>query len=257
MKKKHMCDLFKGNFYKEKPWFLPERFIKKSNIRLDTVIVVFSEKLIEYLLTSKKIENLPEDIQAMAGKFPIYKVKGKNTGVFLSHPGASYTVMSLEELCHCYSTKKIIAFGSCGLLKQFQNKQIIVPKKAYKFEGVSKFYDSSKKEYIDVKGAEKICNFLKAKKINFVEVNVATTDALYRETKSFFDYCKSHKIDAVDMEVSGIQSFCNFKKIKYYPFFYSADLIDEKSYEVNDLYNPELEKVRKSFEIAILISEEF
>ena len=92
-------------------------------------ITTFSQNIISEFVEKNDTEVIAK-LYTANGILPVYRVKYNNNtsvGIFLSRVGAPACVVGLEEVI-ALGAKKIIQFGSCGILNQsvVENK-IIIP----------------------------------------------------------------------------------------------------------------------------------
>lgn len=126
--------------------------------------------------------------------------------------------------------------GSCGLLSEDTDSDIIVPDYAYRDEGVSWHYIPSKEEKIEVKTCQKTCEILKELKIEYKIGSTWTTDAVYRETPSAVSYYKNKGCLCVEMECASIMAVAEYIKTEAFQFFFSADSFQKEKWEEKRLF---------------------
>ncbi|WP_207289683.1 nucleoside phosphorylase [Senegalia massiliensis] len=116
----------------------------------------------------------------------IYKIeyKGLNMAIFNSYVGSPGCVGLLEEL-HVMGMRKLILFGTCGILNHdIDDVSIIIPDRAVRDEGTSYHYVSASNEIdVNINTLNAFEEFLTKEKISYTKGKVWTTDAMYRETK--------------------------------------------------------------------------
>ena len=85
-----------------------------------------------------------------------------------------------------------------------------------------------------------------------VEGKIWTTDAFLRETKGQMSKRKEEGCIAVEMEIAGVQSVCDFHNLDLYSFIVTGDILSEEKYEVEGLHNANhsLDKLFIALEIA-------
>ena len=66
---------------------------------------------------------------------------------------------------------------------------------------------------------------------------VWTTDSMLRETSGLVSKRKAEGCIAVEMELAGVQSVCDFYDLELYDFLESGDVLEESGYEVEGLHN--------------------
>ena len=91
--------------------------------------------------------------------------------------------------------------------------------------------------------------------VPYVEGRVWTTDAVLRETVGQTAKRRAEGCIAVDMEIAGVQSVCDFYGLELYTFVVTGDVLSENSYCVGTLSdaNHNVDKFRIALEIAARI----
>ena len=113
-------------------------------------ITTFSQNIISEFVEKNDTEVIAK-LYTANGILPVYRVKYNNNtsvGIFLSRVGAPACVVGLEEVI-ALGAKKIIQFGSCGILNQsvVENK-IIIPTSSIRDEGTSYHYIEKSDEIV-------------------------------------------------------------------------------------------------------------
>ena len=162
----------------------------------------------------------------------IYKIKynGKEYITFLSPIGSPWAVMVLEDLISM-GLEKIIYFGTCGILDNTKEYEILIPTKSKREEGTSYHYVKGKK-YIEInpKYKEEFIELLNKEKLEYKLCKTWTTDAPYRETKSKVDKYLNLGITTVEMEASALATIGIFRNIDVFIFFYGADTLKNRKW---------------------------
>ena len=236
---------------------LPSMVYEKSGITLETMIITFSYKVIDYLKENDLIEPLDDVCRSVSGQQPIYLLKDcPGIGVFKTVPGAATTVCLLEELAHIVNAKKFILFGSCGVLdNNLVAGKIIVPDYAIRDEGTSYHYAKAQEE-IKIKNAGLISQIFTKHHIDHVVGKTWTTDAIYRETKDLVRKRKEEGCVCVEMEVSAVQAMCDFRNYEFYPFIYSADNLDASDWDIRILGSVGKNEYADYISVALLLANE-
>lgn len=135
-----------------------------------------------------------------------------SVGLFLSRVGAPACVVGLEEII-ALGAKKIVQFGSCGILDQsIVKNRIIIPSSAYRDEGTSYHYIKSSDEITaDPISTEIAVHCLNKLGIPCILGKVWSTDGIYRETPGLIRKRREQGCIAVDMECR-----CKIQKYSYY-----------------------------------------
>lgn len=150
--------------------------------------------------------------------------------------------------------ENILVFGTCGILdSSIKETSIIIPTSAIRDEGTSYHYAPPTSEIaLNHTYRKQFKQFLDAQNISYTEGKVWTTDGIYRETHQKTANRKTQGAIAVDMECSAIAAFANFRKIKHFQFFYSADNLDAETWEPRTLANDaDLERKDRIASIAL------
>ena len=234
-----------------------KKVAKKYHQEFKTIIVTFQSKVLSNLLENNVIEEVQDiNFGTAHSKFPIYKiVKSQNVLFFLSPIGAPTTVGILEEITYTFNIKNIIMYGSCGVLdKEISGGNIIVPTKAYRDEGTSYHYQLAS-DFIEINNADKVSRILDNFNIPYVKGYTWTTDAFYRETEEIYSERKKQGCIAVEMEVSAVQAFANYRGYNLYSFIYGADNLDSIVWEKRVLGTLSMDNRYKYFQIAQSIAD--
>ena len=235
---------------------LPSMVYERSSITLETMIITFSYKVIDYLKENDLIKPLDDVCRSVSGQQPIYLLKDyPGIGVFKTVPGAATTVCFLEELAHIVNAKKFILFGSCGVLdNNLVAGKIIVPDYAIRDEGTSYHYAKAQEE-IKIKNAGFISQIFTKHHIDHVVGKTWTTDAIYRETKDLVRKRKEEGCVCVEMEVSAVQAMCDFRNYEFYPFIYSADNLDASDWDIRILGTEGMNAYADYFSVALSLAK--
>ena len=139
----------------------------------------------------------------------------KNKIVLYQSLGASSVVLSLERLI-VSGAKRIVLLGFCGSLNpEFKIMNVVSISKAFSEEGTSKHYFPRKRIFYPSGPLKnKIETVLHDSKLPFLTGALVSTDAPYRETKSWLKHKQKRKIDLVDMEASAIFAIARFYGIQ-------------------------------------------
>lgn len=225
----------------------------KNAPKLDALILNYSEKIEKEVIKNFKVKEIAQ-IHTICATLPLYQInyKKKKIGFFKSFLGAPATIGNLEEALVKAKINKVIAFGGCGVLdKEITHGKIIIPTKAYRDEGTSYHYKKAS-DFITIKNASVVEKFMKENKIPYVKGKTWTTDAFYRETKNNFEKRKKQGCISVEMECSALQALCDFKKIQFYQFFTSGDLLDAPKWSLRETKNGHSGDMH--FEIALRLA---
>lgn len=238
---------------KTKPIFTLKDFYGERRKILDICIIIFSKEIYETVLSTYNCTKITE-INAPNGAVSIYKFsfEGREIAFYLSAIGAAGTSEYCIEANWLTGAKKFIMFGSAGSLdKEKTQRRFVIPTEAYRDEGISYHY-APPSDYIKIKNHEKIADILKELHFPYVKGRIWTTDAFLRETAGQIAIRQQEGCIAVDMEVAGMQSVCDFHGFDLYNFLVTGDVLSEDKYEMerfNDA-NHNLDKFYIALEIA-------
>lgn len=206
--------------------------IKDNAPEVDACIVTFSNIIEEYVINNYKCEQIGQFNYA-TGITPIYEIKykGHKFAFYKTYVGSPACVGTIEDTLTEIKTKKYIVFGGAGCLnKEIAHGKIMVPTDAYRDEGTSYHYAPAS-DYIKIKNSDTVSKFMKENGLPYVLGKTWTTDAIYRETINNFEKRKADGCICVEMECSAIQAVCDFRKLEFYTFFTSGDLLDAPKWD--------------------------
>ena len=229
---------------------------EKYDMVFDTVIITFQSKVLSGLLEQKLIE-VVQDVSfgSSHDKYPVYRVISSPKVMFFLCPiGAPITVGVLEEIIYTLCVKRIIMYGSCGVMdRNITEGKVIVPTKAYRDEGTSYHYQVAS-DFIDIVNANKVMKILDEVNVDYVSGYTWTTDGFYRETEAIYEERKNQGCIVVEMEVSAVQAFANLRRIDFYSFLYGADNLDASKWDRRILGKLSTDERIKYFLLALEIS---
>lgn len=232
-----MATIF-NHFCKDKDAFInPNDYTERITGFPEVCITTFSENIIKDF-TENNESKIIANLYSANGTIPVYEIEyaKKKMGLFLSRVGAPACVAGLEEII-ALGAKKIIQFGSCGVLNQscIGNK-IIIPSSAVRDEGTSYHYFAASEEInADSSSIDIARQCLEKHDIPYVVGKIWTTDAIYRETRKVIEERKAQGCIAVEMECSASLAVARFRNIPVIQFFYGADNLDSDRWEPKDL----------------------
>lgn len=230
---------------------------EKNRTKCDVCLVTFSYVIKEYVISEYKCKQIGVSSNC-SGVEPIYvfKHKGKNIGFYMTWLGASASVGVFEDVTRVLDCDKFIFFGSAASLKkEIDHGKVMVPTYAYRDEGTSYHYAKAK-DYIKMKNADVVADFMETNDIPFVKGRTWTTDAYFRETEGNIEKRKKEGCISVEMECSAMQAVCDFRGKQLYYFLAGGDLLDapkwvDRSKELGVSSNHSLDK----FYIALKMAE--
>ncbi|MCM1333727.1 MAG: nucleoside phosphorylase [Bacteroides sp.] len=238
---------------KTEPIFTLKDFYGEKKKLLDTCIIVFSSEIHETILRTYPCTRIAE-IGAVNGAVPIYRFdhEGKAIAFYLSAIGATGTAECCIEANWLTGAEKFIMFGSAGSLEKEKTRgKFVLPTEAYRAEGISYHY-APPSDYITIKNHKKIAAVFEELHLPYIEGRIWSTDGLLRETAGQVAARRKEGCIAVDMEIAGVQSVCDFYGFELYDFLVTGDVLSEGAYEtagLNDA-NHNFDKFYIALEIA-------
>ena len=204
---------------------------KENRLKCDACIITFSYIIEEYVLKNYSVEEY-SFYKMVTGIFPVYKINYRNKlfAFYKTQLGAPASVGTLEDITEIIDTDKYIIFGGAGCLnKEIAHGKIMIPTESYRDEGTSYHYKEAS-DYIKINNSDKVAKFMEIKKLPYILGKNWTTDSFYRETENNIIKRKEDGCISVDMECSGMQAVCDFRKLQLYYFLTSGDLLDSKEW---------------------------
>ncbi|MGN1145299.1 MAG: nucleoside phosphorylase, partial [Acetatifactor sp.] len=202
-------------------------YLKEDASVVDACIVTFSYIIEKYVQDNYDLKQIGQSV-AVTGNLPIYQFRynGKTFAFLKTYAGAPACVATLEDTLSEIKTDKYIVFGGSGCLnKEIAHGKVMLPTEAYRDEGTSYHY-APPSDYITIKNADVVAEFMKESGIPFVKGKTWTTDSFYRETINNFEKRKADGCISVEMECSAIQAMCDFRNLNLYMFLTCGDLLD-------------------------------
>lgn len=173
-------------------------------------------------------------------EIPIYEalINGIKIGFVNATVGAPTCVALFEDML-VFGMKKLIIFGTCGVLDHdIEDVAIIVPTAAIRDEGTSYHYAKASDEIeTNVGTAKRFIDFLKSRELSYIQGKVWTTDGVYRETLDKMNKRKEKGCIVVDMECSAMAAWADFRDIPIIHFFYAADVLSAEGWDARSLSN--------------------
>lgn len=239
---------------KSEPLITPEIVYGAHEKIADICIATFSRAVHDKVIKNYKVSKVAHSGIAN-GLIPIYKLEDFNALFYMSPVGSSIAGCIIDEVRCLTGASKFIFFGSCGILDEEKClEKIIVPTSAYRDEGFS-YHFAPAQDYIDIKKSSELASIFDKLKIDYVVGKTWTTDAIYRETINNRDARKNEGCVCVEMECSGLQAVCDFRKIDFYPFFFGGDLLNDSTWNRATLGSDiENENQIACFELALKVA---
>jgi len=172
----------------------------------------------------------------------------KDKVVLYQSVGAAAAVLSLEGLI-ASGAKEIILLGFCGSLNpEYKINDVVCISKAFSEEGTSKHYFPKKKYFRPSTGLKnKIEKNLLSLHLPFSSGSLVSTDAPFRETKTWLEQKQKKRIDLVDMETSAVFSLAEFRRIESAALMIVSDELWSGQWK-KGFFDPQLdEKIEEYF----------
>nr|WP_307993314.1 nucleoside phosphorylase [uncultured Niameybacter sp.] len=214
-------------------------------------VFAFLGEMIEQVATKEQHEVIGE-FESITKIYPIYKMNYKGEEVcYVQAPcGAAPAVQILEFLIG-YGVEEIIACGSCGGLKHFEENHILIPTVALRDEGTSYHYiEPSRDISLSEKAIRACTQAAEHFKILHTLCKTWTTDGFFRETKEMIAYRKEEGCQVVEMECSALMACAQFRGIEFGQILFTAD-----SLAIPEAYD-ERDWGRSSYEIVFQLALE-
>lgn len=165
----------------------------------------------QFLLNTLKRKAIKETKNMGYGMFFLLKDKV----ILYQSIGAPAAVLSLEGLI-ASGAKEIILLGFSGSLNpEFQIGSVVSISKAFSEEGTSRHYFPRKRYF---KPSDTLKNVVEkiiySHSLSFLEGSIVSTDAPFRETKSWLKKNQKKRIGLVDMETSAVFALAEFRGVE-------------------------------------------
>ncbi len=216
---------------------LTEEIIKvrrnENAIKVDACILTFSHTILKYVLDNFECTKIG-DLYSSNGANPVYSFTYENKyfAVYMSYVSAPSCVADIEDTLSIINTDKYVVFGGSGCLnKEIARGKLMVPTAAYRDEGTSYHYAPSS-DYIEVKNADTVAEFMESVGLPYIKGKTWTTDAVHRETRANFEKRKADGCISVEMECAAVQAMCDFRGLNAYFFFTCGDLLDAPEWDI-------------------------
>ena len=156
---------------------------------------------------------------------------GSRFGLVAGRPGAPMAAVLLEELIEL-GFSEFMVFGTAGQPTNGRGAtgfgQVVLPDRAYVYEGTSAHYGSENGPVPVSRGPREIlARHLREAGIAYVEGPAATTDALYRETPELIGELLDLGVRVIDMELSALLSVARFRGAELAAVLCVSDVIHQ------------------------------
>lgn len=200
-------------------------------------VSTFSAAIIEKYAARESVTKIAE-LYTANGILPVYRTVYGGTPIafFLSRVGAPACAAGLEEII-ALGARKIVLFGSCGILDETQMEgRFLVPDAAIREEGTSIHYAPESEEiWMEPASVQAVTRRLDACGYPYITGKVWTTDAIYRETADKIKKRREQGCLAVEMECAAAIAVARFRGVKFAQFLYGADNLDSAIWDPRDL----------------------
>ncbi len=200
--------------------------------QLDALIITFSYRIEQHVKEHDPCREIAA-LRSVTEIKPVYRIDrdGPRLGFYKTDVGAPATVGFLEDALAELDVKRVIMFGGAGCLdKDIARGKIMIPTEAFRDEGTSYHYAPAA-DFITVKNASVVADFMQQSGIPYVLGKTWTTDAIYRETRGNFEKRRQSGCISVEMECAAVQALCDFRGIEFFCFLKSGDLLDAPEWD--------------------------
>ena len=206
--------------------------IGENAVPVDACIVTFSHEIERFAAAHYPCEQVAS-IWFATGETPIYRFeyRGHALAFYRTYVGAPACVATVEDSLAGIRTKNYVFFGGAGCLnREIAHGRVMVPTAACRDEGTSYHYAPAA-DYIAVKNAAFVADFMRKNGLPCVEGKTWTTDSFYRETRGNFEKRRAEGCISVEMECAALQAMCDFRALELYMFLTSGDLLDAPEWD--------------------------
>ncbi len=144
--------------------------------------------------------------------------------------GSPMAAVQLEELI-ALGCEQFLVIGPAGhptskSKPELELGALMLPTNAWIFEGTSLHYGKHEQSAPTVNAVERLKNTLNDLELRYNQGAVATTDALYRETRPFLQTLIEKEVLAVEMELSALFSVANYYSKTIAGLVFISDLVN-------------------------------
>lgn len=163
--------------------------------------------------------------------------------------GAAAAAAMLDNLI-ALGCRKIIATGSCGVLRHMDENAFLIPERALRAEGASYHYlEPERFITLDKAGVEAVAGTFEALRIPYVKCTTWTTDGFFRETKDMVKWRMEEGCSVVEMECAALAACARKRNATFGQFLFTADSLgNAESYDARNFGRDSHEK---ALEIAL------
>lgn len=163
--------------------------------------------------------------ETVSNVFTVYAidVDGTEIGVCRAPLGAPAAVQLMEFLI-AYGARDIIALGSCGVLTDTPENQLLVVTRALRDEGTSFHYlPAASAINLDADFARCIHSVLCDADLPVATVQTWTTDAFFRETPTKIKAALTSGYTVVEMECAALAACAEFRGVRFGQLLFTGD----------------------------------
>lgn len=210
---------------------------KEEGIIKPQPIKGFGQRTVIYIpvdLPSLTIQKVLKKRAKKTKTTPLGQLYGfENRAVLSQCVGAPLAVLMLERLI-ISGAQEIIILGFCGALDEHTDiGEAVSVTEAASEEGTSKHYFPRKKLFrASSRLRARVENTLSERRLSFVNGPVVSTDAPFRETRSWLDRNKARGIGFVDMETSAVFALADFYGIQAAALHLVSDQLTLSSHQM-------------------------
>ncbi len=189
-----------------------------------TLVFAFVGEVVEEFAKNNGAR-IVEEFESITKIYPIYVIdyKGKEICMCQAPCGAPAATQILDFLIG-YGVEKIIATGSCGVLRDISENSFLIPERALRDEGTSFHYlPPSRYVELDQDMRQVMEAYFKAHSIPYELCTTWTTDGFFRDTKKKVMERREEGCATVEMECSALAACANFRGAKFGQFLFTAD----------------------------------
>ncbi len=246
-----MAAVFQKFSEEQKALINPEDTTEKIPGFPECCVTTFSENIINKYAGMHQTEVIGQ-LYFTNGSIPVYRIIYRDIPIafFLSRVGAPACAVGLEEVI-AMGAKRIVLFGSCGILESSADGKIIVPASAVRDEGTSYHYlEASEEISAEESSVSTVVRCLERCGYPYITGKTWTTDGIYRETASLIRERKEMGCLAVEMEYAAALAVTGFRKVDFRGFLYGADYVEDTRWEPRDLTDYGLTNAEKYMALA-------
>lgn len=220
----------------------------------------FEAKTVFYIPVDSATETILKTLQPLVKKertFPGVKLlQLDNKVVLYGCIGAPAAVVFLEGLIK-NGAKEIIVLGFCGSLsRRTRLFDVVSVGEAVSDEGTSRHYLPEKNEFLPAfELKEKIDAKIAGQGLAYLTGAVVSTDAPYRETKTWLQNHLSKGMDCVDMETSAVFALAEFRKIHSAALLIVSDELSEHDHN-SGFAAVEMDECVKQYFLPFLVPDQ-